>query len=246
MGQTVSLPECVTGGSVVRVMKTDGEFSEFDFPCIAAEVMVQHPGHIVVHCTAVNKNNLGQRTKITIVLPDKPLLPGQPYMLYPIPDQYKKSLGRSKSFSMLKTKFESTTLPPVSPAEKRQGRRKALKLILTRLNLATYVASNINESSSEVEQKSGPVQQPPKEQEREEREIVDEESEDKMDLTVALPNPVDLNFTWRPILSTIPESPLGFHSRPESPLGLYKMDDGIPHSPLAVGSRPLPPFVSAS
>lgn len=228
----------------MRVMKPDGEFQQFEFPCVAAEVMVAHPGHLVVHCTPVDKNTIGQRTKITIMVPEQPLMPGQPYMLYPIPDHYKKSLARSKSFSKLKSKFESNSAPTaITPAEKRQGRRKALKMIFTRLNLATFVASTISGHSEGESSQSHQSPQSPQEAVQEE-EI--EEENGKKAMTVQLPNPADLNYAWRPILSTIPESPLGFHSQPQSPLGLYKMDGPVPASPLGVGSRRVPTYVAAS
>jgi hypothetical protein len=223
---------------VVKVMKTDGDFVEFEFPCIAAVVMLQHPAHIVVHCTKVDRSSIGQRTKIIIMLPDQPMLPGQPYMLYPIPESYKKSLARSKSFSMIKKKLESSGgTSTVTPAEKRQGRRKALKMMFTRLNLATYVASNIESPKTPLIE--GDESSHRYTEENTEGEEIQEENGSKKPLTVQLPNPESLNFSWRPRLSMIPESPLGFHSNPGTPRGLYKLDS----SPLAIGSR-TPTFVA--
>lgn len=206
MGQTVSLGACISGGSRVRVMNTEGVFENYEFPTVTAEVMLQHPDHLVVHCQQTQKG-IGNRNKINIMLPEQPLLPGQPYMLYPIPERHKHLLAKSKSFSMIKRQIEAKSANVSTHKEKKTGRRFALKLVVTRLQLATVVASKMTKKEDE-EQLSPLV------------EAKEEETKKKK----SPPQPLDMPiYNWHPALASIPESPLGFHSIPQTPRGLYKM-----------------------
>ncbi|KAL3676066.1 hypothetical protein R1sor_026014 [Riccia sorocarpa] len=203
MGQTVSLGQCISGGSVVLVMNTRGNLERYDFPVVTAEVMLKYPDHLVVHCPRTASN---EEQKFNIMLPDQPLLPGQPYMLYRIPEKHKEKLAESKSFSMVKRQIEATSRGEVASAapEKKKGRRYALKLMVTRLHLVTLAASKLGIKVEGEEQ--------------EQRKLLRESGEQHEQKRKTPPQPLEMPcHHWRPNLASIPESPLGFHSIPQTP-----------------------------
>ncbi|KAL2608284.1 hypothetical protein R1flu_026857 [Riccia fluitans] len=212
MGQTVSLGACLSGGSVVRVMNTRGNFESYDFPVVTAEVMLNHPDHLVVHCPQILSGQKEQQ--FHIMLPDDPLLPGQPYLLYRIPEKHKGNLARSKSFSIVKRQMEAENGGEEVSAvpEKKKGRRHTLKLLFTRLQLVTYLASKLEHKATD--------------EHKDENKLLLEGGQGAQEQKRnPPPQPLEMPlFHWRPNLSSIPESPLGFHSIPTTPQGLYKMD----------------------
>ncbi|KAG6541722.1 hypothetical protein Mapa_016885 [Marchantia paleacea] len=71
----------------IRVMKSDGEMIEFDNPIITKQLMKAYPGHLVVHCTTIARNQLGQRSKVSLMRPEEILVNGQTYCLLRVPTQ---------------------------------------------------------------------------------------------------------------------------------------------------------------
>lgn len=78
--------------TTVRVMHGDGEVMEFDQPVIAKQLMKAFPGHLVVHCTQVSRDNteLGMGSKVSMLRADDILQLGQTYCLLRVPTQRQK------------------------------------------------------------------------------------------------------------------------------------------------------------
>ncbi|OAE19318.1 hypothetical protein AXG93_1860s1280 [Marchantia polymorpha subsp. ruderalis] len=110
MGNTVV--KCCAGQGTVRIMKTDGNVEELEWPISAEEVMKRHPAHLVIDSTRLEKKQkyqvVGQRTnKIILMRPQMALQPGHLYILYPVPVNPQREPELSRSLS-----FETVPVPP--------------------------------------------------------------------------------------------------------------------------------------
>ncbi|KAL3689946.1 hypothetical protein R1sor_016255 [Riccia sorocarpa] len=203
---------CLVGKKAVRVVRPDGVVEELDYKMEVSELMHQYDGYMVVHCSS-SGNSLGQRSKISIMSPEEKLVPGQAYVLYPIPAEFRQSFIKHLH-PPTTTEPDNSTQTNASPTEdeneksqKMKRRKKAPSMQGVILCLTRFLkgGSRVNDGSSPLLDSSSS----------------NEESEDS---SQTLGNnreryhPFAIDpYGWRPALEDIPESPFGYHDMPQSP-----------------------------
>ncbi|CAM6099706.1 unnamed protein product [Calypogeia fissa] len=232
---------CVGGETVdVRVMKADGSgVEEFDGPVVAAEVMYQFPDYVVVQWCRKRYTKLGKRGQLRVLQRHEVLTPGEIYILFPIPVEVVKSnmittARRSRRMQAAKDRLSmllqrsgmETSTSDEALQEEQQSFRGDEK-----------TSNNDDGRSEEVEEGHPPPfpgfkvggwksSSSSRDETNEEKETFgtgeEDEQEDEENIMSRKPDlfisPIFPSSSWRPALLSIPESPIGFHSRPGSPM----------------------------
>ncbi|CAM6086837.1 unnamed protein product [Calypogeia fissa] len=222
----------------VKVLHPDGTIELLDGPMEAAELMIEHINHMVMHCSNSGwsvPNGERLSTTMTILQPHEKLQPGEAYVLHPIPSR--GSNGKTK------TRPQTFTVPvdlnlvsEVGAKQKNDGLKssdiknlehdtKFCKQSKPRF-LQRYQSRVADSFQSEVKMETPLLKstgdgtlgrrfvEESMELQQKDGLMKDhgEKGEDKDDNE---DGPIVLNLNmytgWRPALESIPESPHGFH-----------------------------------
>ncbi|BBN09382.1 hypothetical protein MPTK1_4g19320 [Marchantia polymorpha subsp. ruderalis] len=220
---------CLVGKRAVRVVRPDGKVEELDSRMKVSELMMQYPDYMVVHCST-SGHSLGQRSKISIMNPEEKLVPGQAYVLYPIPAQYKQSFLKLPPPEQNQSNSAASNEGKAKKRTRRRRRASTFQAVvecLIRLLRGGPSDRPLNEGSSPLLDFSGEdaAFQATKLKEKQERLSLEP-------------------YVWKPALEAIPESPFGYHDRPQSPFSFDTSDRSFdrsvpqsprPHAPLGLG-----------
>jgi hypothetical protein len=199
------------GTADVRLVKSDGDGDEsrhFERSVLAAEVMLQFPDYVVVQWCPKKNVNLGRKGQLRVLQRHEVLGPGRIYILYPIPADFVKNNATRRSRRM-------------------QVAKDRLSMLLQRAELQPTAKASLKIAGEEVQSENGRSNDVTAKKStlliglRDQR----QNSYGNPQRKDGLPDPTfDLSSwfgqlndsSWRPVLMSIPESPVGFHSRNSS------------------------------
>ncbi|KAL2631888.1 hypothetical protein R1flu_016574 [Riccia fluitans] len=229
---------CLVGKRTVRVVRPDGIVEELDYKVGVSELMQQYEGYMVVHCSS-SGNALGQRSKISIMNPEEKLVPGEAYVLYPIPAQFRQSFNKYLSpptpqHSGIQSNGSSANDEGEDEnSRKLKRRRKASSLqavvvcLIRLLKRGSPSDTPLNDGSSPLLDSSS---------REEDNSLSLNHNKDRYQSLSVDP------YAWRPALEAIPESPFGYHDMPQSPFSF----DGGDRTTRSAPQSPLPKALSSN
>lgn len=223
---------CASGGGVgegkgregeikqVRMLLPDGNIVLMDGPVEAADLMIEHINHMVMHCSAVGGAK-GERTTMTILQPHEKLQPGQAYVLHPIPapSTKKGNLSQPKQFSVPNlnsgvpgaTELLRQENGEIGDAKDQKPAAKPFKHLAKTRFLQKYRSRVADSSQSQVTPAPRPLKDvdsvPEQQKDMNDHDAMVDEATDDGDVLLNL----NMYMGWRPALESIPESPRGNH-----------------------------------
>lgn len=198
------------GARKVRVLLPEGEIALLDGPLDAADLMMEHLNHMVVHCSTEGAHaSTGKRTTMTIMQPHEKLEPGQSYVVHPIPSQFKKTSKflKPQPFSISNSNMSMSSVREEGDnAQELQAdpRKKSARLTTThRFKKRVADSGDAGDAAQTTELKSN-AKEPSQDREAHAQDQGEDDDDD---------DPIVLNLNmhmgWRPALESIPESPIG-------------------------------------
>ncbi|CAM6126580.1 unnamed protein product [Calypogeia fissa] len=226
---------CVSGGGVegqgrkIRVLLPDGNIVLLTGPVEAADLMLEHINHMVMHCASVPGSTTAKgerKTAMTILQPHETLQPGQAYILHPIPSpsttpsKRKPKLRRQAQFSVPNLRSSEKDYENGENSKNQESQPTPFKQIKTEF-LQRY-QRRVTDSSMSENATQTPESRPSSTSGRPLRRLLSEESRDHAKEDdhggVLLNLNLNMYMGWRPALESIPESPRGWEMMQQPPL----------------------------
>lgn len=194
-----------------RVLLPDGEIVMLELPLEAADLMMEHLNHMVVHCSKPEGGPIGMRPTMRILQAHEKLHPGQSYVVHPIPTQSTKSKFRPQALSVpprdnSKTDSTQEQTDPRKKSAKRSSMQRFQNRVADSASGQESAANFAETPELNTQAQQSLADDASFARERRHDQVQHEDEDEDGDIVLNL----NMYMGWRPALESIPESPLGY------------------------------------